>query len=147
MARGLGPDRERLVILLQEIERLLDLWVMQVTSGRTTTHEDSLRLQAAWRDVHRRVRLLKYWARRDDAATAALDRVGLAGAQLELKYQGFMQAYSAYMGTVDFTHTLRTSSIRWTKTILASLADAHPDWVSPREFLAVLEVMLGGAAP
>ncbi len=145
MAKGLGPDRERLVILLQQTERLLSLWADQATTGRTVAHEDSLRLQAAWNDVHRRLRLLIYWARKDASATPALESVGLAGAQLGLKYQCFMQAYAAYMGKVDSTHVLRASAIHWTRTILASLADAYTDAVAVREFLAVLEEMLGGA--
>jgi hypothetical protein len=109
MARRLGPDRERLILFLQQADRLLGSLVTQVATGSTVSTEMSVRVAAAWREVKARIASTKYWVQREPEALEKLRHAGLAGPQLELSYQRFIEAYAEYSASGK----VRT---RWTRS-------------------------------
>jgi hypothetical protein len=138
MSRKLGPDRERLILFLQDTEHLLGSLVMQVAAGSTITTGTSVRVHAAWREVKARIASTKHWVQRDPDALAKLRHAGLAGRQLELSYQCFSQAYAEYMASGHAARVLHSMD-----TILAGLAVVVPDAAAVRGFGVTVEGLMG----
>lgn len=142
MSRQLGPDRECVILFLQQTERLLDSLVMQVAAGSTITAETPVRVRDAWREVRGRFASTKYWAQRNSNALGRLRRVGLAGAQLELSYRCFHEAYVAYSESSESPALRRARVLRWVDGILGSLAVALPDAAAVLGFKRTLEGLM-----
>jgi hypothetical protein len=138
MARKLGPDRERLILFLQQTERLLGSLVTQVATGSRVSTQMSVRVAAAWREVKGRIASTKYWVQRAPEALDRLRHAGLAGPQLELSYQRFIEAHAEYTASGKAARVLHSMD-----AILVGLAALVPDAAAVLGFEMTVEGMLG----
>jgi hypothetical protein len=138
MARKLGPDRERVILFLQQSERLLGSLVTQVATGSTVSTERSVRVAAAWREVKTRIASTKYWVQRDPEALEKITHAGLAGPQLELGYQLFIEAHAEYAASGKAARVLHSMD-----AVLVGLAALVPDAAAVLGFKRTVEGMLG----